>query len=75
MEILDGACGTDTQETQMTCVEMNVTDIRRSDAKPSKQFMHAAPVPILMRPLYREVYKARLPARLSLARTENANLG
>lgn len=32
MEILDGGCGTDTQETQMTCVEINVTDIRRNDA-------------------------------------------
>lgn len=50
VETVDGGCGTDTQKTQMTCIEMNFTNLRRSD---TNQFMQDE-----TDDLYREVYEA-----------------
>lgn len=55
-EILVGGCGTDTLETQMTCVEESL--LISGEVILTQQIMHTVPEPNQMSFSYRKVYKA-----------------
>lgn len=59
-----GECGTDIQETQMTC--WNEIYWSREVTPTQQQFTHVAPASILMRQSHQEVYKANERSLVSL---------